>query len=310
MGVQPDSRVALCVERSHALVIGILAILKAGGAYVPLDPAYASERLKDILNDADPTIVLADKTGRAALGQTALSSMRVFDPNTQLNQPTSNPQVPRQTSRDLAYIIYTSGSTGKPKGVMIEHRSVVNYAKAHIKFSRVRNDSRVLLFASICFDASVADIVLPLSSGATLYIPLDSTRLDRDKLWEYMTIHSITHAAMTPSFLQDGKDLPIIHTPLTLILGGEPLYRALLLNLIAQGYNVLKITVQQRQRWLLSPGAVHRLSAMILFLSVDPSTTFESIYWTATSIQYHLRLWEKSISVEMVLLADISTGLS
>jgi len=239
MGVQPDSRVALCVERSHALVIGILAILKAGGAYVPLDPAYASERLKDILNDADPTIVLADKTGRAALGQTALSSMRVFDPNTQLNQPTSNPQVPRQTSRDLAYIIYTSGSTGKPKGVMIEHRSVVNYAKAHIKFSRVRNDSRVLLFASICFDASVADIVLPLSSGATLYIPLDSTRLDRDKLWEYMTIHSITHAAMTPSFLQDGKDLPIIHTPLTLILGGEPLHRALLLNLIAQGFNVL-----------------------------------------------------------------------
>jgi len=99
--------------------------------------------LKDILNEADPTVVLADKTGRAALGQTALSSVRVFDPNTQSNQPTSNPQVPRLTSRDLAYIIYTSGSTGKPKGVMTEHRSVVNHAKAHIKFSRV------LLFASI-----------------------------------------------------------------------------------------------------------------------------------------------------------------
>ncbi|KAK3817726.1 MAG: non-ribosomal peptide synthetase [Benniella sp.] len=128
------------------MVIGILAILKAGGTYVPFDPAYVSEPLKDILNDADPTIFL-------------------------------------KTSRDLAYIIQTSGSTSKPKSVMIEHRSVIKYAEAHIGIRRDRNHNRVLLSTSICFDASVAGIMLPLSSGATLYLPLYSTRLDRDKFF-------------------------------------------------------------------------------------------------------------------------------
>ncbi|KAK3817724.1 MAG: putative non-ribosomal peptide synthetase [Benniella sp.] len=136
------------------MVNGILAILKAGGTYVPFAPAYVSEPLKDILNGADPTIVLADKTGRFI-----------------------------KTSRDLAYIIQTSGSTDKPKSVMIEHRSVIKYAEAHIGIRRDRNHNRVLLSTSICFDASVADIMLPLSSGATLYLLLNSTRLDRDKFF-------------------------------------------------------------------------------------------------------------------------------
>jgi len=79
-GAQPDSLVAICVERSFALIIGVLAILKAGGAYVPLDPAYASDRLRDILADASPNIVVADSTGRMAFGEAVLS-MVVVDPN-------------------------------------------------------------------------------------------------------------------------------------------------------------------------------------------------------------------------------------
>ena len=83
------------------MVIGILAILKAGGTCVPLDPAYVSGRLKDILNDADSMIV--HKTGCASPGQTALSSMRVFDPNMQLCQPASNPQVPQDILGSCLY---------------------------------------------------------------------------------------------------------------------------------------------------------------------------------------------------------------
>jgi hypothetical protein len=70
LGVQPDSLVAICVERSFAMIIGVLAILKAGGAYVPLDPAYPKERLAYILEDSAPTIALADTVGRAALSKT------------------------------------------------------------------------------------------------------------------------------------------------------------------------------------------------------------------------------------------------
>ena len=153
--------------------------------------------------------------------------------------PTPNPQVQNMTQDGLAYIIFTSGSTGRPKGVMIEHRGVVNLAQTHTKFCGIQQDSRVLSWASLSFDASVWDIVLPLSSGASLYLIADSIRHDRDKVWEYMAKYSITHASFTPSFLQDGKNLPTRIAPLTLVLGGEPLGAALLQCLIAQGYTVI-----------------------------------------------------------------------
>ncbi|KAF9396674.1 hypothetical protein CPC16_010245, partial [Podila verticillata] len=134
LGVQPDARVAICVERSPAMVIGLLSILKAGGAYVPLDPVYPGERLMHILTDAAPSILLADAAGRAALGETALASLTVLDPNRLSESATSNPHISGLTPHHLAYIIYTSGSTGKPKGVMVEHRGVVNLAQAQTAY--------------------------------------------------------------------------------------------------------------------------------------------------------------------------------
>ncbi|KAF9354217.1 hypothetical protein BGX34_011150, partial [Mortierella sp. NVP85] len=236
LGVGPDTRVAICVERSLGMIVGILAIMKAGGAYVPLDPSYANGRLQDILQDASPSIIVADQTGQAVLGDSALT---IVDPNSSLDHSISNPCIPGLTSRHLAYIIYTSGSTGKPKGVMIEHRGVVNLAQTHTKFCGIDQNSRVLQFASLSFDASVWDIMLPLSCGASLFIPHNSVRQDRYALWKYMAHHSVTHASFTPSFLQDGKNLPAARNSLTLVLGGEPLSSALLQNLISQGYTVI-----------------------------------------------------------------------
>ncbi|KAF9943539.1 hypothetical protein BGZ72_003842, partial [Mortierella alpina] len=83
LGVEPDSLVTICVERSPAMIVAILAVLKAGGAYVPLDPAHGSERLLDILSDASPSVILADAVGRSTLGPAAVSSLTVVDPNWQ-----------------------------------------------------------------------------------------------------------------------------------------------------------------------------------------------------------------------------------
>ncbi len=130
LGVGPDQRVAICVSRSPAMVVGLLAVLKAGGAYVPLDPDYPGERLAHILIDAEPVILLADNAGYHALGEKTLSALTVLDPNILPDQPDSNPQVPALTARHLAYVIYTSGSTGTPKGVMVEHRQLVNQITA------------------------------------------------------------------------------------------------------------------------------------------------------------------------------------
>ncbi|WP_032706731.1 AMP-binding protein, partial [Pseudomonas syringae] len=122
IGVKPDSRVAICVERSEAMVVGLLAILKAGGGYVPLDPAYPADRIAYMLQDSAPTAVLAQST---TLGLLAGVSVPVIalDSDNWKGESVANPLIPDLSSAHLAYLIYTSGSTGLPKGVMIEHRN-------------------------------------------------------------------------------------------------------------------------------------------------------------------------------------------
>ncbi|MCG1040810.1 MULTISPECIES: non-ribosomal peptide synthetase [Burkholderiaceae] len=221
LGVRPDAKVAMCVERSPAMMVGLLAILKAGGAYVPLDPAYPGERLAHILQDAAPEIVLADAVGCAALGDAALASRTVLNPNTVPEQRDMNPSVPQLTARHLAYVIYTSGSTGTPKGVMVEHRGVMNLVHAQIARFEVCATSRVLQFASLSFDASISEILMAFGSGATLYLPPETTRWDQRELWTYLASHAITHVTLPPALLQQGEALPTLSTPLMLILAGE-----------------------------------------------------------------------------------------
>ncbi|WP_445497289.1 amino acid adenylation domain-containing protein [Photorhabdus sp. SF281] len=239
-GVIPEQRVALCVSRSASMMIGLLAILKAGGAYVPLDPAYSGDRLSGILSDATPVMVVADAMGRTALGQDALKGLKVLEPDTDWVQPDSNPQVLSLNSRQLAYVIYTSGTTGVPKGVMVEHRGVINLAIDHIDRLGVKPDSRVLQFASMSFDASVADIVMAYGAGAALHILSDDVRYDRNALWHYLDEQRITHLTLPPAVLQNAHELPPLQTHLTLILAGEALGSALLQSLAGR-YNTFNI---------------------------------------------------------------------
>ncbi|KAF9995974.1 hypothetical protein BGZ79_010306, partial [Entomortierella chlamydospora] len=235
MGVRPDMRVALCVDRSLAMIVGLLAILKAGGAYVPLDPAYPSDRLAYMLADAAPIILLADNRGKTSLKDADLASLATLDPNNSLpssplSSPsvTPNPHVQGLTSRHLAYIIYTSGSTGKPKGVMCEHQGLVNLVSTRPSVLGVGSGSRVLQFSSLSFDASIDWIFSTLCFGGSLYIIPDHIRLDRGQMWKFLERNAITHAELTPALLLDSKDLTPLSTPLALVMGGEALPPTLL----------------------------------------------------------------------------------
>ncbi|CBW76705.1 Non-ribosomal peptide synthetase modules (EC 6.3.2.-) (plasmid) [Mycetohabitans rhizoxinica HKI 454] len=168
LGVKPDARVGICVQRSPAMVAGLLAILKAGGAYVPLDPAYPGERLAHIVQDAAPQMVLADAAGRAALGDAALADRPVLDPNRLPEQPETNPSVPALTPRHLAYVIYTSGSTGMPKGVMVEHDQVVRLFDATQSWYHFDENDTWCLFHSFAFDFSVWELWGALRHGGKL----------------------------------------------------------------------------------------------------------------------------------------------
>ncbi|WP_245512198.1 non-ribosomal peptide synthetase, partial [Rhizobium ruizarguesonis] len=169
LGVRPDQPVAICVERSPAMVVGLLAILKAGGAYVPLDPAYPSERLRQLLDDAGPRRLLCDATGRAALDKEPIADLSVVDLNAATpawadqSADDPDPHALGLTARHLAYVIYTSGSTGTPKGVMVEHRGMTNYL-SWARESYAPTSSSVVS-SSLAFDATVNSLFAPLVAG-------------------------------------------------------------------------------------------------------------------------------------------------
>ncbi|KAF9998855.1 hypothetical protein BGZ65_005707, partial [Modicella reniformis] len=238
VGVKPDTLVAICVERSLAIVISVMAVLKAGGAYVPLDPSYPKERLALMMEDAKPRILLADMTGHKTMDEAGIledqagpdgeAAITILNPNDQISSISTNPRVPDLTPRHLAYIIYTSGSTGKPKGVMIEHQGVVNLTISRPESYGISPSSRVLQFYSFSFDGCAMDILSSLGLGASLHLLSDRIRYDPPKLWDYLETHSITQAVLPPAVLQDCTDFEPLNTPLTLTLAGEALPASLL----------------------------------------------------------------------------------
>ncbi|MFP2933270.1 amino acid adenylation domain-containing protein, partial [Pyxidicoccus sp. 3LG] len=129
LGVGPDSRVALCLERSFDLVVGLLGVMKAGGAYVPLDRDYPRERLDFMLQDSGATVLLTHSHLRDALPPGAAHVLALDTHAAALARHPDTAPERRATADNLAYVIYTSGSTGRPKGVMVAHRGVLSLAR-------------------------------------------------------------------------------------------------------------------------------------------------------------------------------------
>ncbi|WP_122833108.1 non-ribosomal peptide synthetase, partial [Burkholderia pseudomallei] len=201
-GVGPDRLVALCAERGIEMVVGLLAILKAGGAYVPLDPAYASDRLRGIVEDSQPALVLADAVGRAALGELD-GALPVIDLETDAlrwrEMPATNPEVASQHVHHLAYVIYTSGSTGRPKGVMVEHAQVVRLFGATQAWFGFDERDVWTLFHSYGFDFSVWELWGALLHGGRLVIvPTEVTRTP-SAFFALLCAEGVTVLNQTPS---------------------------------------------------------------------------------------------------------------
>ncbi|REG14197.1 amino acid adenylation domain-containing protein, partial [Archangium gephyra] len=168
LGVGPEERVGLCVERTEEMVVGVLGVLKAGGAYVPLDPNYPGQRLGFMLEEARPRVVvgqerLLEKLPEVGAHRLALESEELT------RERTDNPGR-RAGPGNVAYILYTSGSTGRPKGVALEHRNAVAFVKwAAGEFSG-EELAGVLAATSLNFDLSVFELFAPLTRGGTVVV--------------------------------------------------------------------------------------------------------------------------------------------
>jgi amino acid adenylation domain-containing protein len=196
LGVRANTPVALCVERSMEMFVGMLGILKAGGAYVPLDPSYPRERLNFVLADSGAPVVLTHSSVRDTLLETR-AAVLCLDSTEFSNSPITNPPT-TQTSDSLAYLIYTSGSTGKPKGVPITHRNLVHSTTARSDFYPERAE-RYLLLSSFAFDSSVAGIFWALCQGGALCLPDQDGEKDVAHLTACMERWAVTHTLMLPS---------------------------------------------------------------------------------------------------------------
>jgi amino acid adenylation domain-containing protein len=181
VGVGADKLVALCVERSVEMVVGILGILKAGGAYVPLDPSYPRERLEYLLQDAAPKVVLIQEELRERLPATDARLISLDSEWSEIAGLGTSDLSARElglTPRHLAYVIYTSGSTGQPKGVMVEHRGLLNYLQWAMRTYAPEAGAGSVVSSSYAFDATVTALYTPLLCGRSVVLLREGDELE------------------------------------------------------------------------------------------------------------------------------------
>lgn len=204
----PDTLIALCLDRSLEMAIGILAILKAGGAYVPIDPSYPKERIDYMLEDTEAVFVLTKKyitEGAIILPKDKTINI---DLNAELYRMEDHSNLSiNSTPQDLAYVIYTSGSTGKPKGAMIEHQGMVNHLYAKIDLLDLNETSIVAQNASQCFDISVWQFMAALVCGGKVIIYEGDLVLNPSKFLSRLKDDATNILEVVPSYLSALIDL-------------------------------------------------------------------------------------------------------
>ncbi|GAB4211254.1 MAG: hypothetical protein OHK0022_45600 [Roseiflexaceae bacterium] len=236
-GTGPETLVAVCVERSALLVVAILGVLKAGGAYVPIDPAYPVGRIRLILDDAQPAVVLTGG-GLSALaverdgepGQACWQRIDLVDDAALLaRQPASAPPQ-RALPDNLAYVIYTSGSTGRPKGSLISHANVDRLLRATEPWFGFGPQDVWTLFHSAAFDFSVWELWGALCYGGRLVVVPYLVSRAPEAFYDLLVREGVTVLNQTPSAFQQLAAVDQGHTGAErlalrlVIFGGEALH--------------------------------------------------------------------------------------
>ncbi len=228
LGVKVGVRVGICVERSFAMIVGLLGILKAGGAYVPLDPEYPQERLGYMLQQAHAQVLVTQESLRTNVAHYSENVVCLdVDQEAISQQPQTNP--PHSVSaEDMAYVIFTSGSTGQPKGAGVYHRGLSNLLRWYITDFAITAADKTLLITSLSFDLTQKNIFAPLMVGGTVCLPASryhDIALLRAAIFE----KKVTLLNCTPSMFYpfvddvDQEALRQLHSLRYLFLGGEPI---------------------------------------------------------------------------------------
>ncbi|MFL6291918.1 MAG: amino acid adenylation domain-containing protein [Thermoanaerobaculia bacterium] len=223
LGVGPESLVAVCLERSPAMLAALLGVLKAGGAYVPLDPTYPADRIAWVLEDSRASVVLRESD----LDRLDLSGESAVD-------PAAGPE-PLAGPENLAYVIYTSGSTGRPKGVAVRQRGAVSFLASMARQPGLGADDVLLAVTTIAFDIAVLELFLPLSRGGRVELVDRETAADGLRLIERIAGSGATVMQATPATWRVLLEAGWEGSPgLKVLCGGEALPPDLARELLAR----------------------------------------------------------------------------
>ena len=226
-GVTRETLVALCVERSVEMVVGMLGVLKAGGAYVPLDPDYPAERLAFMLADAAAPVLLTQERLVDRLPAHSARIVRLDADWPAISAEGDAAPADGATAEGLAYVIYTSGSTGQPKGALLTHRNVVNCMRWVAETYGFGPGERIFQKTPFSFDLSVPEFFAPLIAGAAMIMARPGSHGDGDYLTNVIAEQGVTFTHFVPSLLAlflEEKNLPArCQTLRWVCCNGEPL---------------------------------------------------------------------------------------
>lgn len=170
LGIKPEDKIGILLERSLDMVASILGVIKAGGTYLPLDPAYPSDRLTYLVQDAEVSLLLTKVSWQKQIPDTRVRWLCLDTEAGNISYERNENPTSQVTPENLAYVIYTSGSTGQPKGVAITHRSLVDRSQTLAQEYQIRESDRVLQFAALSFDVVAEELFPTWFGGATVVL--------------------------------------------------------------------------------------------------------------------------------------------
>jgi amino acid adenylation domain-containing protein/non-ribosomal peptide synthase protein (TIGR01720 family) len=224
LGVRPDDRIALLLERSEEALVGLIGVLKAGGAYLPLDVTFPKRRLEVMLEDSQASVVVVQESLRDLLPSTDVKVVSLDGEARGLDSSVDGNPVPVADAGNLAYVLFTSGSTGRPKGVAVEHRQLCNYLGGICERLDLPAAGSFAVISTLTADLGNTMIFPSLCRGGCLHVISQERASNPTALAEYFRRYSIDCLKIVPSHLgalMVSSEAADLLPRQRLVLGGE-----------------------------------------------------------------------------------------